>query len=113
MKPLTHEKTLDEIINVVGSVMNLQPELIRQKNAKFPIPDARHLFCWVSNKCYGYQKVDIAKYLDCRNHSTIVSSVKKIEQWKDVYIGTNNRIINITKELGWNVRDVTQRKQGE
>lgn len=96
---------LKSIIEAVEHVTGIPAETIISRNNHKAIAEARHLFVYVATCIYSYKLVEVAKYLDRRNHSTIRSSREKIDEWREIYDAINSQIVNIIKRLEWSVPD--------
>ena len=84
-KPIRKENEdveLTNILEAVCSVTEIIPHDILGQNRQRHISIARHLFCYLSYKHYGYCLTAIGRFL-IKDHSTVINSVKKYEGFLD------------------------------
>jgi len=84
-KPIRIENTnleLTNILKAVCSATGIIPHDILSQNRQRSISTARHLFCYISYKHFGYCLTEIGRYL-IRDHSTVINSVNKFQGFLD------------------------------
>lgn len=82
-KPIGKEKEdvkLIMILEAVCSTTEIIPHDILAQNRQRAISTARHLFCYVAYKHYGYCLTAIARFLN-KDHSTIIHSINTYQNY--------------------------------
>jgi len=80
-KPIRKENEeveLNNILEAVCSVTEIIPHDILGQNRQRHISIARHLFCYLAYKHYGYCLTAIGRFL-VKDHSTVINSVNKYQ----------------------------------
>ena len=98
------ELTPEFILKYCSEVYQVDERLVLSKNRSEPVSNARHLFIYLMRKHTEYSLNQIGLYVGNRSHSTVLSSIKKVEGSslfkKEVNI-FNNKIDNSsTKFVG-------------
>jgi chromosomal replication initiation ATPase DnaA len=84
-KPIGKEKEdvkLTMILEAVCSTTEIIPHDILAQNRQRTISIARHLFCYIAYKHYGYCLTAIGRFLN-KNHSTIIHSITTYQNYLD------------------------------
>jgi len=84
-KPIGKEKEdvkLIMILEAVCSTTEIIPHDILAQNRQRNISIARHLFCYVAYKHYGYCLTAIGRFLN-KDHSTVINSICKYQNFLD------------------------------
>ena len=84
-KPIRRENDnveLTTILEAVCSVTEIIPHDILAQNRQRHISIARHLFCYLAYKHYGYCLTAIGRFL-IKDHSTVINSVNKYQGFLD------------------------------
>ena len=71
--------TPDKIIKETSKYYNLSPEDIRGQNRSKSITEARQVSMYLMRSLTNLSLMDIGKEFEGRNHATVLSSIKKIE----------------------------------
>ena len=95
---------LTTILEAVCSVTEIIPHDILAQNRQRHISIARHLFCYLAYKHYGYCLTAIGRFL-IKDHSTVINSVNKYQNYLDCqykleakYYAQCKRILSIGTE---------------
>lgn len=84
-KPINKENQdvqLTNILEAVCSVTEVIPHDILAQNRQRHISIARHLFCYLAYKHYGYCLTAIGRFLN-KDHSTVINSICKYQNFLD------------------------------
>jgi chromosomal replication initiation ATPase DnaA len=84
-KPIRKENEdveLTTVLEAVSSATEIIPHDILAHNRKRTISTARHLFCYVAYKHYGYCLTVIGRFLN-KDHSTVINSVNRYQNFLD------------------------------
>jgi chromosomal replication initiation ATPase DnaA len=73
---------LNVVLEAVCSATEVIPHDILAHNRQRPISTARHLFCYVAYKHYGYCLTVIGRFVN-RDHSTVINSVNRYQNFLD------------------------------
>ena len=96
------ELTPEFILKYCSEVYQVDERLVLSKNRSEPVSNARHLFIYLMRKHTEYSLNQIGLYVGNRSHSTVLSSIKKVESSslfkKEVNI-FNNKIDNNSKKF--------------
>ena len=82
-KPIGKEKEdvkLTMILEAVSSITEIIPHDILAQNRQRAISTARHLFCYVAYKHYGYCLTAIGRFLN-KDHSTVIHSINTYQNY--------------------------------
>ena len=90
--------TFENIVDVVVDYYNISKEEIFGKSRKKNILLARQITIYLSRTLLNYSLLEISKKID-RNHSTIINSIKKIEQRKEIDKNLNIAISRIKANI--------------
>lgn len=83
------------ILDQIAISYNVTPSQIKGRGRKHPLPDARHVFFYVSRTYFNNLSLShLAGVID-RDHSTGVFAVKKIKGFLETDKGLEKRIDNI------------------
>jgi len=92
------------ILKYCSDVYQVDERLVLSKNRSEPVSNARHLFIYLMRKHTEYSLNQIGLYVGNRSHSTVLSSIKKVESSslfkKEVNIFNNKIVNNSTKFVG-------------
>ena len=98
------ELTPEFILKYCSEVYQVDERLVLSKNRSEPVSNARHLFIYLMRKHTEYSLNQIGLYVGNRSHSTVLSSIKKVEGSslfkKEVNIFNNKIDNNSTKFVG-------------
>ena len=98
------ELTPEFILKYCSEVYQVDERLVLSKNRSEPVSNARHLFIYLMRKHTEYSLNQIGLYVGNRSHSTVLSSIKKVESSslfkKEVNIFNNKIDNNSTKFVG-------------
>ena len=98
------ELTPEFILKYCSDVYQVDERLVLSKNRSEPVSNARHLFIYLMRKHTEYSLNQIGLYVGNRSHSTVLSSIKKVEGSslfkKEVNIFNNKIDNNSTKFVG-------------
>ena len=98
------ELTPEFILKYCSEVYQVDERLVLSKNRSELVSNARHLFIYLMRKHTEYSLNQIGLYVGNRSHSTILSSIKKVEGSslfkKEVNIFNNKVDNNSTKFVG-------------
>ena len=98
------ELTPEFILKYCSEVYQVDERLVLSKNRSELVSNARHLFVYLMRKHTEYSLNQIGLYVGNRSHSTILSSIKKVEGSslfkKEVNIFNNKIDNNSTKFVG-------------
>ena len=98
------ELTPEFILKYCSEVYQVDERLVLSKNRSELVSNARHLFIYLMRKHTEYSLNQIGLYVGNRSHSTILSSIKKVEGSslfkKEVNIFNNKIDNNSTKFVG-------------
>ena len=98
------ELTPEFILKYCSEVYQVDERLVLSKNRSEPVSNARHLFIYLMRKHTEYSLNQIGLYVGNRSHSTVLSSIKKVEGSslfkKEVNIFNNKIDSNSTKFVG-------------
>ena len=98
------ELTPEFILKYCSEVYQVDEKLVLSKNRSELVSNARHLFIYLMRKHTEYSLNQIGLYVGNRSHSTILSSIKKVEGSslfkKEVNIFNNKIDNNSTKFVG-------------
>ena len=98
------ELTPEFILKYCSEVYQVDERLVLSKNRSEPVSNARHLFIYLMRKHTEYSLNQIGLYVGNRSHSTVLSSIKKVEGSslfkKQVNIFNNKIDNNSTKFVG-------------
>ena len=90
------------ILKYCSEVYQVDERLVLSKNRSELVSNARHLFIYLMRKHTEYSLNQIGLYVGNRSHSTVLSSIKKVEGSslfkKEVNI-FNNKIVNNSKKF--------------
>ena len=73
------ELTPEFILKYCSEVYQVDERLVLSKNRSEPVSNARHLFIYLMRKHTEYSLNQIGLYVGNRSHSTVLSSIKKVE----------------------------------
>ena len=73
------ELTPEFILGYCSSVYQVDERLVLSKNRSEQVSNARHLFIYLMRKHTEYSLNQIGIYVGNRSHSTVLSSIKKVE----------------------------------
>ena len=92
------------ILKYCSEVYQVDERLVLSKNRSELVSNARHLFIYLMRKHTEYSLNQIGLYVGNRSHSTVLSSIKKVEGSslfkKEVNIFNNKIVDNSTKFVG-------------
>ena len=92
------------ILKYCSEVYQVDERLVLSKNRSELVSNARHLFIYLMRKHTEYSLNQIGLYVGNRSHSTVLSSIKKVEGSslfkKEVNIFNNKIVNNSTKFVG-------------
>ena len=92
------------ILKYCSEVYQVDERLVISKNRSELVSNARHLFIYLMRKHTEYSLNQIGLYVGNRSHSTVLSSIKKVEGSslfkKEVNIFNNKIVNNSTKFVG-------------
>ena len=92
------------ILKYCSEVYQVDERLVLSKNRSELVSNARHLFIYLMRKHTEYSLNQIGLYVGNRSHSTVLSSIKKVESSslfkKEVNIFNNKIVDNSTKFVG-------------
>ena len=74
------ELTPEFILGYASGVYQVDEKLVLSKNRSEQVSNARHLFIYLMRKHTGYSLNQIGLYAGNRSHSTVLSSIKKVEE---------------------------------
>tara|TARA_B100000965_G_scaffold63051_1_gene48832 strand:- start:1762 stop:3102 length:1341 start_codon:yes stop_codon:yes gene_type:complete len=98
------ELTPEFILKYCSEVYQVDEKLVLSKNRSELVSNARHLFIYLMRKHTEYSLNQIGLYVGNRSHSTVLSSIKKVEGSslfkKEVNIFNNKIDNNSTKFVG-------------
>ena len=98
------ELTPEFILKYCSEVYQVDERLVLSKNRSELVSNARHLFIYLMRKHTEYSLSQIGLYVGNRSHSTVLSSIKKVEGSslfkKEVNIFNNKIDNNSTKFVG-------------
>ena len=98
------ELTPEFILKYCSEVYQVDERLVLSKNRSELVSNARHLFIYLMRKHTEYSLNQIGLYVGNRSHSTVLSSIKKVEGSslfkKEVNIFNNKIDNNATKFVG-------------
>ena len=98
------ELTPEFILKYCSEVYQVDERLVLSKNRSELVSNARHLFIYLMRKHTEYSLNQIGLYVGNRSHSTVLSSIKKVEGSslfkKEVNIFNNKIDSNSTKFVG-------------
>ena len=98
------ELTPEFILKYCSEVYQVDERLVLSKNRSELVSNARHLFIYLMRKHTEYSLNQIGLYVGNRSHSTVLSSIKKVERSslfkKEVNIFNNKIDNNSTKFVG-------------
>ena len=98
------ELTPEFILKYCSEVYQVDERLVLSKNRTELVSNARHLFIYLMRKHTEYSLNQIGLYVGNRSHSTVLSSIKKVEGSslfkKEVNIFNNKIVNNSTKFVG-------------
>ena len=98
------ELTPEFILKYCSEVYQVDERLVLSKNRSELVSNARHLFIYLMRKHTEYSLNQIGLYVGNRSHSTVLSSIKKVEGSslfkKEVNIFNNKIDNNSTKFIG-------------
>ncbi len=98
------ELTPEFILKYCSEVYQVDERLVLSKNRSELVSNARHLFIYLMRKHTEYSLNQIGLYVGNRSHSTVLSSIKKVEGSslfkKEVNIFNNKIDNNLTKFVG-------------
>ncbi len=98
------ELTPEFILKYCSDIYQVDERLVLSKNRSEPVSNARHLFIYLMRKHTEYSLNQIGLYVGNRSHSTVLSSIKKVEGSslfkKEVNIFNNKIDNNSTKFVG-------------
>ena len=98
------ELTPEFILKYCSEVYQVDERLVLSKNRSELVSNARHLFIYLMRKHTEYSLNQIGLYVGNRSHSTVLSSIKKVESSslfkKEVNIFNNKIDNNSTKFVG-------------
>ena len=98
------ELTPEFILKYCSEVYQVDERLVLSKNRSELVSNARHLFIYLMRKHTEYSLNQIGLYVGNRSHSTVLSSIKKVEGSslfkKEVNIFNNKIDNNSTKFVG-------------
>tara|TARA_B100001027_G_scaffold204733_1_gene167108 strand:- start:639 stop:1943 length:1305 start_codon:yes stop_codon:yes gene_type:complete len=96
------ELTPEFILKYCSEVYQVDQKLVLSKNRSELVSNARHLFIYLMRKHTEYSLNQIGLYVGNRSHSTVLSSIKKVEESglfkKEVNI-FNNKLENSSAEF--------------
>ena len=96
------ELTPEFILNYASGVYQVDEKLVLSKNRSEQVSNARHLFIYLMRKHTGYSLNQIGLYAGNRSHSTVLSSIKKVEESpslkREINI-FNNKVLYINSAL--------------
>ena len=96
------ELTPEFILNYASGVYQVDEKLVLSKNRSELVSNARHLFIYLMRKHTGYSLNQIGLYAGNRSHSTVLSSIKKVEESpslkREINI-FNNKVLYINSAL--------------
>ncbi len=90
--------TFDNVVNAVVDYYNISKEEVLGKSRHKNILLARQITIYLSRTLLNFSLKEISKKID-RNHSTIISSIKKIEQRKEIDKNLNIAISKIKANI--------------
>ena len=73
------ELTPEFILDYCSDLYQVDKRLVLSKNRSEQVSNARHLFIYLMRKHTGYSLNQIGLYVGNRSHSTVLSSIKKVE----------------------------------
>ena len=98
------ELTPEFILKYCSEVYQVDERLVLSKNRSELVSNARHLFIYLMRKHTEYSLNQIGLYVGNRSHSTVLSSIKKVEGSslfkKEVNIFNNKIVNNSNKFVG-------------
>ena len=74
------ELTPEFILKYCSDVYQVDEKLVLSKNRSELVSNARHLFIYLMRKHTEYSLNQIGLYVGNRSHSTVLSSIKKVEE---------------------------------
>lgn len=83
---LTNEvnyNTMDCLLKKISKFTNVDIQMILSKSRQREIVDARHLFVKLSFD-RGYKHKEIRKFIGKKTHSSIIHSLKKVDELKEL-----------------------------
>ena len=96
------ELTPEFILKYCSEVYQVDERLVLSKNRSELVSNARHLFVYLMRKHTGYSLNQIGLYAGNRSHSTVLSSIRKVENSslfkKEVNI-FNNKLENSSEKF--------------
>jgi dUTP pyrophosphatase len=90
-------RKFDTILSVVAQNTGIDKTLIVERNRTKCVSEARHIACWIAYRKIGYSLTRIAKALSGRNHTTIMSSIARVDhllRWDEDIITMVNNCLN-------------------
>ena len=95
---------MDNILIDIATGLNIPIKKI-QGNGRgtLDIATARHLFCFIANE-NGYNLSEIGRFLSYRDHSTIINSLKVVNDMKDTQDPIYERYITLLKHNAPNLK---------
>lgn len=71
--------TSDEILKIISEHCNVTVEEVVSRTRKKEKVDARHIFCAIMRKQFGYTYSSIGELIGDRDHTTVINSVRKFD----------------------------------
>jgi chromosomal replication initiator protein len=93
--------TMNKIISTIGKYYGISTSDIKGKSRKAEVMLARHLSIYFIRTMLGSSLMDIGKEFS-RDHTTIISSIRKIEKDKETNDNLSHAIYSIRKEITGN-----------
>ena len=75
--------TLEFILSCVCEALNLQESHVKGHDRHRDLAEARHIFCFIAKDLTSFTLQQIAKFLDNRNHATIIHSIGKCRNYRE------------------------------
>jgi predicted transcriptional regulator len=83
---------MDAIIDAVSAEFNVEPEDINGTCREREIAHARHVCCWLAHRAYGYSLPVVAEAMRKADHTTVLNSVRRIDEKRKANSGYARRI---------------------
>jgi chromosomal replication initiator protein len=80
IRPRVRHITADEIIRITGSFFNIKPQDIKSQGRSREVVTPRQLAMHLCRKLLGMSYPDIGSHFGGRDHSTVISSIRKVER---------------------------------
>lgn len=89
----------DKIRGLVCDYYNVTKEQLEGSRGKEIVPWARHVFCFLVRKYTRLHLIDIGNILGGRDHTTIIHSIKTVNDNIDSYKEFKDQIAYLEREL--------------